>query len=41
MARDAMGVLAGFAVIAAMVLFFATAAALVEWWVSTAKESTT
>jgi anti-sigma factor ChrR (cupin superfamily) len=33
--HDTMDVLAGFAVIAAMVLFFATAVARVEWWDTT------
>jgi hypothetical protein len=33
--HDTMDVLTGFAVIAAMVLFFATAGALVEWWDTT------
>ena len=34
-----MDMLTGFGVIAAMVLFFATAAALVEWWDTTWREA--
>jgi hypothetical protein len=37
--HDTMDVLAGFTILAAMVLFFATAAALVEWWDTTRREA--